>query len=504
MTDLRGVTRPRPTHARRDERGRDEPLERTVAGRLAERIGAREFDMWFGHSTELKVSANHLEVCTGSPVAAEWITRHFGEALEGIAREVMGETSDVEVRYAPDLAPAGGTTRPAPRERAPEPSPNGSTRSSNTAFAPPQTRPNRSSGSALPLRYRLEEFVVGSSNALGFGAAERIAEDRDPHGLTALFLFGECGVGKTHLLQGVCRRHLERFPGAIVRYTTGEQFTNEFIASVRGNTIDQFRQRLRQVDLLAIDDVHFLANKQQTQSEFLHTLDTIDLSGARVVLASDEHPSQIQSFSQRLVSRFMKGMVVEMARPDRETRQQIVRRMAALRGLRLNDAAVELIVTNCVGSVREIEGALTKLAALRMLSPAVGGDDAEVGVVLVERLFQDRQPARTPLRVATILDTVCRKLGVEKSELLASSRHRRIVLARGLVSYLARELTTLSYPEIARAIGRRNHSTVLTAGRRLQEQLERSESVELDPQAGSIALRELVDQLRHDLIRGGR
>lgn len=506
MPDIRGAARPQSQRLEADPAPRVTPgLEAMVTERLAERLGPREFEAWFGHSTTLRLREHTLEVSTNSAVAASWIADHCSRALEQITREVVGHDVAVSIIRAPERSPASRADERAARSRPALTLAEGAHPGSpDTDRSVPRGRQTNGSGShALPLRYRLDDFVVGPCNLLAYGAAERVAEDSEAVGLNALFLFGECGVGKTHLLQGACRRFMERFPGTRVRYTTGEQFTNEFIASVRNNTVDQFRKRLRQADLLAIDDVHFLANKAQTQSEFLHTLDVIDLGGARIVLASDEHPTHIQSFSQKLISRFMKGMVVEMERPDRRTRAEIIRRLALARGMRLNEAAVEMIVTNCLGSVREIEGAVTKLAALRLVSGGLS-DSNEVGAVLVERLFQDRPLTRSPLRVATILEVVCRRLGVERSELLGSGRHRRVVLARGLVSYLARELTTLSYPEIARAIGRSNHSTVLTAGRRLHEQLERGERIELDPQAGSMPLKELVDHLRHELTRHGR
>jgi chromosomal replication initiator protein len=237
---------------------------------------------------------------------------------------------------------------------------------------------------------------------------------------------------------------------------TGEQFTNEYITAIRTNAIDAFRQKIRKLDLLAIDDVHFLSNKVRTQTEFLYTLDAIDLSGARVVLASDNHPHHIKRFDRALVSRFLSGMVVKIDRPDRSTRIELIRRLAATRGLRLNEAAVDAIAGNCVGSVREIEGAITKLAAYKALmnghangqngngrSNGHSDDHGEIGLLLVEQLFKEQtwhgaNGARV-IRMAAVIDAVCQRLGVGKSDLMGSGRHRRVVLARALVAYLGRE-----------------------------------------------------------------
>jgi chromosomal replication initiator protein len=382
----------------------------------------------------------------------------------------------------------------------------------------------------MPTLRRLDEFVVGQSNRLAYSTACRLIESADGPTVSPLFIHGECGLGKTHLLQGICRRSadLSGRPGH-VRYVTGEQFTNEYIASIRNDTVDEFRKTIRRLDLLAIDDVHFLSNKVRTQGEFLHTLDAIDLTGARVVLASDEHPRLIKKFSQALISRFLSGMVVQIDRPDRPTRIAIVRRLARARHLPIKDGAVEAIASRCVGSVRELEGAVTKLAALWALQHdmAPTGDDAsapasaarrngaarkaaksgaagpgEVGLVLVEQLFKDHgwKPP-TPVRIATVIDVICRRLGIGRADLMGSSRHRRVVLGRGLVAALGRELTTHSYPEIARAMGRSFHSTIHTAEQRLRRQVDENHMATLDEAQAPMPLRELVDQLRHEITR---
>ncbi|MDY7110640.1 MAG: DnaA/Hda family protein, partial [Planctomycetota bacterium] len=353
------------------------------------------------------------------------------------------------------------------------------------------------------------EFVVGPPNRLAFAAACRLADEPEAPGMSPLFIHGECGLGTTHLLQGICQRYLARAGRAVsVRYVTGEQFTNEYIASIRNSTVDEFRRRIRKLDLLAIDDVHFLANKMRTQSEFLYTLDAIDLTGSRVVLASDEHPRLIKKFSQALISRFLSGMVVQVGRPDRQTRIAIIRRLAEARNLPMQESAVEAVASRCVGSVRELEGAVTKLAALRSVACELAPDGTapeaagKVGLVLVEQLFNDHgwHPP-TPVRIGAVIDVICRRLGISRSDLMGSSRHRRIVLGRALVAFLGREMTSHSYPEIARALGRSYHSTIHTAEQRLRRQMEAGETVEPADNESNLAVRELVDQLRHEITR---
>jgi chromosomal replication initiator protein len=280
---------------------------------------------------------------------------------------------------------------------------------------------------------------------------------------------------------------------------TAEQFTNEYIAAVRDGSLDAFRKRLRRVDLLAIDDVHFFANKTATQAEFLHTIDAIDLSGARVAIVSDEHPRHIRRFSQSLVSRFLSGMVVKVDRPDRGTRVELVRRLARERGLDLTTAAEESVAGRCTGSIREIEGAITRLGALVELDGLRG----QIGPGTVDRLLgEDSGPAAgaVPIRLGHIVEAVCDRMRVGRDDLLGTGRHPRTVVARGLVAHLSRELTTHSYPEIARALGRDTHSAVHTAAKRLRDMIESDARLS----AGGEPVRELADQLRHDIVRASR
>jgi chromosomal replication initiator protein len=485
-----------------DQDGSRHAAIHTISRDLAQRIGRHSYDMWFGHAARLQVLGTRVEVATESRFVADWIGGHFRDALDGAARTALGEAARVDLRVAPDLfdhgngaaltsATSGGAERSAPA--------NGGAATAARPARVPGRRRRRTSG----LR-RLEDFVVGSSNRLAYSAAERLARAESGEG-SCLFLHGECGVGKTHLLQGVARHCTARSstcgPQA-VRYITAEQFTNEYINAVRGNTIARFRQRTRRLELLAIDDVHFLANKAATQNEFLHTIDAIAMAGGRLALASDEHPRQL-GFNQALSSRLVAGMVARIDRPDRDTRLTIVHRLAAGRGFSLSSAAADGIAGRCSGSVRELEGAVTKLAALRLVGGPANG--AEVGMVMVERLFADGSwRPKAPLRVSTIIDVVGDRLGVSRAELLGSGRHRRVVTARGLVAYLARDLTTLSFPEIAHALGRKHHSTVHTAAARIAGLLRQGHCVELGANGDTTRLDDLVDQLRHEIVRAAK
>jgi chromosomal replication initiator protein len=467
--------------------------------RLAEHIGRHSYEMWFGHAARLRVEGTRVEVVTESRFVADWINGHFRDALAGAAREALGEAARVDLRVAPDLFGQSAGNGNGNGDHHQKPGSNGAANRSAGAAVAAGQRPGPLGG----LR-RLDEFVVGPSNKLAHDAAERIAQGA-AGGTSRLFLHGECGVGKTHLLQGIAQRSPERLVRrgpAAVRYVTAEQFTNEYINAVRGNTIHRFRKRTRSLELLAIDDVHFLANKAATQNEFLHTIDAIDLAGARLVLASDEHPRRL-GFGQALSSRFVAGMVARIERPDPATRITLIHKLAANRGLKLVAAAAEAIAARCSGSVRELEGAINKLAALRLVAGSPNG--AEVGLVHVEQVFRDGSwRPTTPLRISTVVDVVCARMVVSRAELLGSGRHRRVVTARGLVAWLARELTTMSYPEIAHALGRKHHSTVHTAAARITRQVRQRQRIEVGAGGEAQRLDELVDQLRHEIAKAAR
>ncbi|MCA9296328.1 MAG: ATP-binding protein [Phycisphaerales bacterium] len=466
-----------------------------MSSELERIIGARMYRMWFSQ-TRWQVDGDRVALETGSRFVADWIDAHFGRDVRTIARQTLGDNVKVDIEVAPDLGDR-------PHGEAP-PAEDKKSRKAAPATARTQNRQrNARSGQEGMRSFRsLDTYVVGNANQLAFATATRLVAEDNTSKISPLFIHGDCGLGKTHLLQGICLAASQRTDRRLrVKYVTGEQFTNEYITAVRHHDIESFRRRYRQLDLLAIDDVHFLANKIRTQSEFLHTLDAIGLTGANLVLASDEHPRQIKRFSQALISRFVSGMVVRIERPDRETRRELVRRIGQHRNVSINDVAIDQIVERCIGSVREIEGVITKLEAMHSLLQIPNSGD-EIGVVLTEQLFRDAslEPA-TPVRVSVIIECVCDWLSVAKADLLGSSRHRRVVLGRALVAYLSRELTSHSFPEIARALGRSYHSTVHTADQRLRRQIASADTVALHAGQPPLAIKELVDQLRHEITR---
>ncbi|HYE63622.1 MAG TPA: DnaA/Hda family protein [Phycisphaerales bacterium] len=486
-----------------------EHKETTTAQRVLERLeadlGHDKMQRYFSGQTRFTMIGDRLDVTVANNLLARMLSSQFGEHIKRAAAAVPGATP-VEVHFTVDRAAFGAQPAPAPTPA--------SLRASQRHRPAPK-----------PVgRYRFENFVVGAANKLAHAACLRLAEEAAP--AAPLFLHGSCGLGKTHLLQATVTRFLERRPTANVKYTTAEAFTNEFITAVRTGKVDAFRKAYRKVDLLCIDDVHFLSNKDATQTELLHTFDAIGLDGARVVLASDEHPREIKKLSDKLVSRFMAGAVVKIDTPDAELRTSLIRHLAAERSMKLDDASVKLLCDRSArsigslggfgGSVRELEGLLIQIEAIHRLLPDATPNHGEISLGLVRRALglnaadepktDGPAPAlrpRRPIAAQTIIAEVCRALNVELNDFMGKGRHPRVVLARSVTSFVCRKLTTLSFPEIARAMGRGNHSTVITAHRRVERDIAKKDPIpaELVPNHAGSTLMELIDALSRQIVR---
>jgi len=484
-----------------------------VRSRVRAAVGREVFDRYFDARTRLTLEAGTLVVAAPTRFVADVLKRKFVSALRDAASEVLGRPeSEVSVRFraAPVAAPpvpGGSSEDGAERSGAPLAEARSRSWARGPARAPRQ-------GAKHAERFELDRFIVGESNRLAFGAARELASADGPTALSPLFIHSSWGLGKTHLLHGIAQAVRARRPGARVRYTTGEQFTNEFIAAVRNNALDGFRRSLRSLDLLCLDDVHFLSDKTKTQSELLHTFDAIASEGARVVFASDGHPRDMRALSAALVSRLLSGMVVRIDPPEDGLRVQLVRTLAERRGLRIDDAAIALIAERVArfpsgrgeggpgGSVRDIEGMLTQVEAVANLLPELCSEPGRVGAALVHRALglatasEDGSSApRRPIHVETISSEVCAYLRVDLTEMLGRGRHKRVVLARSLTAHLARRMTSLSYPEIARAMNRPNHSTIITACNRIGAQLDAGERLQLGSEFDGMTLAEVRDTL---------
>jgi chromosomal replication initiator protein len=422
-----------------------------IPGRVAEalrrRIGDERFELWFAGKTRFTLAGNTLVVEAAHGFAVRWIAGKFREDLAACAAACIGRAVAVELRVNEELgvSPARPGIAPSPVMR-PHPAP--------VPVAP----------SVLNPHHTLENFVLGPSNQMAYHAAQRVAE-QPARLFNPLFIHGHCGLGKTHLLQGICHRFAKMHPGRKWLYLTGEQFTNDYLEAIRLHKTEAFRRRIRGAQLLVIDDIHFLANKRATQEEFLHTFNHIDAGGCQIVLASDCAPRQIQALSDPLASRFVSGMVLRVDSPDLPTRLEILRRKVARQGWNISDAILMHIARSDVSSVREMEGMLLQVVAgIRLID---AGQDA--GAVLAH--LRERSAVRGPVPVDRILEAVAVHFAVGSDAIRGSARGKIIHTARAVAMHLARQHSGMSYPEIGRAFGGKNHSTVIGACQRVEAML---------------------------------
>ncbi len=426
-------------------------IETQMLEHLQDRVGPQKFNAWFKHGTRVGIENNHVKVLVPNPFVANWIETHFVEDIAHVAAQATGSEHEVIIMIDPDLS---GRLRQNQLDMQAKIV----TRATNGTARP--RRPQR----PIALRHRLKEFVVGSSNKLAYSAAMAAASG-DARSFGPLFIHGSCGVGKTHLLQGICDIVDNRCgPGPKPRwkYVSGEQFTNEYIAAVRKRNYADFRRRYRNLDLLAIDDVHFLAAKKATQEEFLHTFDAIESAGNRVVMASDAHPKLLGDLIEQLTSRFVAGMVVKIDPPDKTTRLAILRKRAKKMKIRVSKDAIEYVAANIRGSVRDLEGTLVKLAALAKL------DGGKVTIDLARDVLADHL-ARTGsvLTLGDIEAVVGAYFGITPADLHSSRRTKTVSTARMVAMFLGRRHTSMSYPEIGRFMGK-NHSSAVLAVQRME------------------------------------
>ena len=306
--------------------------------------------------------------------------------------------------------------------------------------------------------FTFEAFVIGETNSFAHAAA-RSAAEAPAKNYNPLFIYGPSGLGKTHLMHAIGNYVRAQYPNLLVQYVSTEKFLNEFVNMIRTNTADEFRRRYRQVDVLLIDDVQFLAGKEQTQVEFFHTFNELFQANSQIVLTSDVHPRAIPTLEDRLRSRFVSGLVTDVQPPDLETRIAILRKKSEGERVQPPEEVLELIATNVKDNIRELEGALTRVIAYSSL------EDTPLTLAVAERILEDILSAGEGRRITpgVILEAACKMFDFSLEDLCGPARKRPLVDARQITMYVMREQTNLSYPSIGEQFGGRDHTTVLHA-----------------------------------------
>jgi len=318
--------------------------------------------------------------------------------------------------------------------------------------------------SALNPRYIFETFVIGASNRFAHAAAVAVAE-APAKAYNPLFIYGESGLGKTHLLHAIGAYAQELYGNVRVKYVSSEEFTNDFINSIRDDKASAFQRRYRDLDILLVDDIQFLENKERTQEEFFHTFNTLYNANKQIVISSDRPPKQLTTLEDRLRSRFEWGLITDIQPPELETRIAILRKKVGQEKLQVPAEVLEYIASKVTRNIRELEGALIRISAYANLNRS----PVEMG--LAEAVLRDLLPdqAGPEITAAVIMNEASGYFGLSIDDLIGSSRSRTLVTARQIAMYLCRELTDLSLPAIGQSFGGRDHTTVMHAERKIRQ-----------------------------------
>jgi chromosomal replication initiator protein len=344
---------------------------------------------------------------------------------------------------------------------------------------PDQPQPNhqdqaalRPAAARLNSKYTFETFVIGSSNRFAHAAAVAVAE-APAKAYNPLFVYGDSGLGKTHLLHAIGHYAQTLYPGLKVRYVSSEEFTNDFINMIRDGKQDGFRRRYRDVDVLLVDDIQFLENKEGTQEEFFHTFNTLHNASKQIVISSDRAPKRLVTLEDRLRSRFEWGLLTDVQPPELETRIAILRKKAIQEGLNAPADVLEYIASRISTNIRELEGALIRVTAFASLNRQ--GVDLQLAEIVLKDLIPEAQGPQ--INAATIMGQTAAYFGLSIEDLCGTSRSRVLVTARHIAMYLCRELTDMSLPKIGQQFGGRDHTTVINADRKIRSLMAERRSI---------------------------
>ncbi len=423
-------------------------LWETAKSELRNVLPRADFETWISSLQPLSIVEGKVLVLEAPSVLTEaWVNSNYAEMLRRQLTLVAGRNMDYRLTASVDAA----------REVAPSPAP--VARASRQSAASPAP--------AIKATNTFDNFIVGPENEMAHGASLAVAKEPG-HYYNPLFIHGPTGLGKTHLMHAIAHSVYAANPQARIAYISSETFTNDFIQALQAGNVASFRRRYRELDLLLIDDIHFLAGKESTQDEFFHTFNELHNNHKQVVLTSDRPASEIAKLQERLVSRFQWGMVCSIQAPGLETRIAILRKKAAARGLDLQPEIAEFIASRIARNVRNLEGAVTRIVGL------VGMTRKPLELAQVEKLLHDIlvEEASHTLTAEVIQRKVAEHYRIQMSDMTSKRRMQNIAFPRQAAMYLATQLTGMSLVSIGQAFGGRDHGTVIHARKTVVNQME--------------------------------
>ena len=408
-----------------------------VLERLERQLNRPTFETWIQNTTVKELTEDSLTLGTPNPFVLNHLQKHYLQVISTVIADVLGKPVAIYLTLDQNSSTDWINNNNSKATQAPE-------------------LPNRQIARkpiALNPKYTFYRFVVGPTNRMAHAAALAVAESpgRD---FNPLFLCGGVGLGKTHLMQAIGHYHREISSDARVFYVSTEQFTNDLIAAIRNDSMENFREYYRTPDILLVDDIQFIEGKEYTQEEFFHTFNTLHEAGKQVVIASDRPPSQIPQLQERLISRFSMGLIADVQVPDLETRMAILQKKAEYENVRIPKDAIEYIATSCKSNIRELEGAFIRAIAYLSISglPMTVNNIAPILHPPVEKIVASPE---------IILQVVTQEFNIPLDDIKGASRRREISTARQIGMYLMRQHTDLSLPRIGEEFGGKDHTTVM-------------------------------------------
>ena len=432
----------------------------SILERVSAEVNAQSFQTWFKPTRLVSCEGGHLVIEGPNAFFVDWLAEHHLRKLEKAARETLGEPVSIDF-----VSPANP----------PRVSPPAASAARSVLVNEPVVVPENAQ---LNARYVFDEFVVGSSNRFAHAAALAVA-DNPARAYNPLFIYGGAGLGKTHLIQAIGHRVIEKHAKMRISYVSAEGFMNDLILAIRSGITHEFKDRYRNIDILLIDDVHFLAGKESTQEEFFFTFNALHNANKQIVVTSDRPPKEIPTLQERLTSRFEWGLIADIQPPDTETRIAILRKKVEKEHIQIPDDVIQLIAENAKSNIRELEGSLIKLLAYSSLA------SREITADMARDVLADmvRNGAPKKIAVQAIQKAVAQRFDIPIDTLRAKTRIARVVIARQVGIYLSRELTDLSLVDIGKRFGGRDHSTVLHAIAKVKRELDRDASLRRKVQA---------------------
>jgi chromosomal replication initiator protein len=422
-------------------------LWKKVLAIIETRVSQPSFETWFKY-TEAAFANNTVVISVPDDFARGWLKNRYTEFIQETIFKLTGDTVNVKFIISDEEPQPTKIEKPV------------------RAVAPSSNQLIEDSNSKLYDRYTFDTFVIGSGNRFAHAASLAVAE-APAKSYNPLFIYGGVGLGKTHLMHAIGHFVLEHNPNLKVVYLSSEKFTNEFINSIRDNKTVDFRNRYRNIDILLIDDIQFIAGKEQTQEEFFHTFNTLHEEGKQIVISSDRHPKEIPTLEDRLRSRFEWGLITDIQAPDLETRIAILRKKAKAENLEIDNDVLVYIANKINTNIRELEGALIRVVAYSSL---INQDiNAELAVEALKSIISDDAPKI--INIPRIQEVVANYFHMPVSDFKAKKRTKSVAFPRQIAMYLSRQLTDSSLPKIGLEFGGRDHTTVIHAHDKISKQL---------------------------------